>query len=63
MSFEKPTSEGKEKIPAQEILKNVGLETVEELKSAMDVKINNSRTAKEYVEFLKEVFKDVEQEL
>lgn len=61
MKFEKP--EQREKVPAKEILKNVGLGNIEELEAVMDAKINNSRTAKEYVAFLKEVFKDVEQEL
>lgn len=63
MIFEKPTAEQKEKVPAREILEDVGFGTVAELKAAMDVEIKNNSTTKDYVEFLKEVFKDVEQEL
>lgn len=62
MPFEQPITE-KEKVPAEEILEGVGVGTVEELKAAMDVEIKNGPTAEQYVEFLKEVFKDVEQEL
>ncbi len=62
MSFEKPTIE-KEKIPAKEILEGVGLSTAEELEAAMDFKIKDDPTTKQYIEFLKEVFKDVEQDL
>ncbi|GEM_PF-2740916 len=63
MKFEQPEIEQKGKIPTEEILKGVGVDTVEELKAALDAEIKNSPTTKQYVEFLKEVFKDVKQKL